>query len=270
MRNLLIALLLLLWALLGFKMCNDYNKCCAKNLAITVPVESKTTSPIVTPPILECNGIICFEKNKCEVHFCDQWDNFRDSIITLIGSDQKLVITGYARQNESDYASLGLCRANSVKDSFGDLMDKINIETAGKVRVGASSRGNTMCDRISFDIIGASEKVRSSTLIYFPSNSTNKLADASVETYLDQVAERAKRTGKRVKLIGHTDDVGNTAANMDLGKRRANMIKDYLISEGVAASKIVADSQGESHPFASNNTLEGRGKNRRTELQIID
>ena len=79
-----------------------------------------------------------------------------------------------------------------------------------------------------------------------------------------------KRTGKRVKLIGHTDDVGNTAANMDLGKRRANMIKDYLISEGVAASKIVADSQGESHPFASNNTLEGRGKNRRTELQIID
>jgi len=71
-------------------------------------------------------------------------------------------------------------------------------------------------------------------------------------------------------LVSSPGDVGNTAANMDLGKRRANMIKDYLISEGVAASKIVADSQGESLPIASNNTLEGRGKNRRTELQIID
>ena len=269
MRNLLIALILLLWALLGYKMCSDYERCCADDLSFIAPVEKEEEKKVVEVPDFPCDGIICFEKGNCEPRFCDNWETFRDSILNLVGEDQKLVITGYARQNETDYASLGQCRANAVQKAIIEAFGDIILETSGKVRVG-SSAGNTMCDRVSFDIIGASEQVRSSTLIYFPSNSTNKLADASVETYLDQVAAQVKKTGQKVRLTGHTDDIGNAAANIDLGKRRADMIKDYLISQGVVASKIISNSEGESRPVFSNETPEGRAKNRRTELQIID
>ena len=270
MKNVLIGLILLLWLLLGYKMCNDYNRCCTEEVVATAPSKPEAAAPPVSVPSVDCDGIICFDKDNCEGRYCDRWASYRDSLLNLIGEGQKLVITGYARQNEADYATLGQCRADAVKTAIADYISDINVETSGKVRVGTSVSGNIMCDRISFDIVGSEEQVRNSTLIYFPFNSTDKLADRSVETYLDQVAAQVKRTGQRVRLTGHTDDIGNAAANLDLGQRRANMIKNYLIGQGVTASKIIADSKGESVPVANNSSPEGRAKNRRTELQIID
>jgi len=54
-----------------------------------------------------------------------------------------------------------------------------------------------------------------------------------------------------------------------LGQRRSNIVRDYLISQGVSAAQITANSAGESQPIATNDTDAGRQQNRRTELQII-
>ncbi len=70
----------------------------------------------------------------------------------------------------------------------------------------------------------------------------------------------------RVVAVGHTDSVGSDAYNLKLGERRARAVADYLISEGVAPSRIDVRSEGESRPVASNATGEGRAENRRVEI----
>jgi OOP family OmpA-OmpF porin len=71
-----------------------------------------------------------------------------------------------------------------------------------------------------------------------------------------------------ITISGHTDSVGSEAYNMKLGQRRADTVKDYLVSKGVPASKITTKSFGESQPVASNKTAEGRAKNRRAEVDV--
>ena len=68
---------------------------------------------------------------------------------------------------------------------------------------------------------------------------------------------------------GHTDNVGEDAANMDLSKRRSASVKNYLVKKGVSADRITTDGFGETRPVASNDNEEGRHKNRRVEMTII-
>ena len=56
---------------------------------------------------------------------------------------------------------------------------------------------------------------------------------------------------------------------MSLSKLRAASVRDYLISKGVDASKIITTGKGETKPIASNETKEGRAKNRRVEIQVL-
>ncbi len=87
---------------------------------------------------------------------------------------------------------------------------------------------------------------------------------------LDGVIERL-RTFDKVKSIvitGHTDSIGSAAYNQKLSERRANAVRDYLISRGVNPALITAIGKGESEPIASNKTREGRAMNRRVEIQI--
>ena len=71
-----------------------------------------------------------------------------------------------------------------------------------------------------------------------------------------------------VAVSGHTDSVGSDAYNVKLGQRRADVVKDYLVSKGVPGSKITTKSFGESQPVASNKTADGRAKNRRAEVDV--
>jgi OmpA-OmpF porin, OOP family len=70
----------------------------------------------------------------------------------------------------------------------------------------------------------------------------------------------------RVKVQGYTDSVGTDAYNQRLSDRRADTVKRYLVSKGIAASRLDAEGFGESDPVASNDTDEGRAQNRRVEL----
>ena len=71
-----------------------------------------------------------------------------------------------------------------------------------------------------------------------------------------------------VIATGHTDSVGSDAYNQRLSERRAAAVKDYLVSKGVAASKITTIGKGESQPVATNKTSEGRQKNRRVDIEF--
>ncbi|HLN53229.1 MAG TPA: DUF5723 family protein [Lentimicrobium sp.] len=72
-----------------------------------------------------------------------------------------------------------------------------------------------------------------------------------------------------VKLSGHTDNTGTPALNMELSRKRATAVKDYLMGQGVQESKIITEWFGQDRPIADNKTVAGRQKNRRVEMKIV-
>jgi len=91
----------------------------------------------------------------------------------------------------------------------------------------------------------------------------------SSKPYLDELANVLKETNWTLNLIGHTDNVGSDADNLILSKKRAEAVKIYLISKGISDVRINAIGKGEADPLASNETVQGREKNRRVEFIIV-
>lgn len=73
-----------------------------------------------------------------------------------------------------------------------------------------------------------------------------------------------------VTIIGHTDATGSDAVNNPLSIDRADAARDYLVSRGVARTRIVTDGRGSREPVADNNTQQGRDKNRRVEIYVAE
>lgn len=72
-----------------------------------------------------------------------------------------------------------------------------------------------------------------------------------------------------IEIAGHTDNVGSPEDNMVLSQKRAESVMNFLITNGIASSRISAKGYGESTPISTNDTNEGRKSNRRTEVRII-
>jgi OOP family OmpA-OmpF porin len=73
----------------------------------------------------------------------------------------------------------------------------------------------------------------------------------------------------RVAISGHTDNVGDAKKNVDLSKQRADSVKAFLVSQGVAAERIDTRGAGPDEPIADNKTAPGRQKNRRIEFKLL-
>ena len=88
---------------------------------------------------------------------------------------------------------------------------------------------------------------------------------------LNELAKMMQKNKKNdIRIDGYTDSTGTVEYNDVLSVKRANSVKDYLASQGVAASRMTVKGYGKSNPIASNNTAEGRHKNRRVDIIILD
>jgi phage tail-like protein len=98
--------------------------------------------------------------------------------------------------------------------------------------------------------------------VNFPTNS--KAVAASPD--LDAVADNVKKSpDKKIKIEGHTDNVGDHGYNMTLSQQRADAVKQYLVGKGVPDTQIsVCKGYGPDQPIASNDSAAGRSQNRRT------
>lgn len=86
---------------------------------------------------------------------------------------------------------------------------------------------------------------------------------------LTRVAKIIKKQRLKVEISGHTDDVGNDESNLILSQNRANAVRDYFVSVGIDPGMLTTIGYGESRPIATNQTAEGRQKNRRVELKFL-
>jgi len=98
---------------------------------------------------------------------------------------------------------------------------------------------------------------------------TNKVVDADGTTKVTEFANFMKDSpAYKATITGHTDSVGKDAYNQKLSEKRAAIVKEMLVKDGVAADRLTTAGKGESAPVASNKTKKGRAENRRIEVEL--
>jgi OOP family OmpA-OmpF porin len=100
----------------------------------------------------------------------------------------------------------------------------------------------------------------------FNSASLNPAAHARLAATVDTLKANPDM---RIEVRGYTDSIGSDAYNMRLSKRRAESVKSFLVSEGIAADRITTDGFGPASPVADNSTKEGQAENRRVEVHDV-
>lgn len=200
---------------------------------------------------------------------------------------QKITITGYATSDETNttkFENLGLARANDVKNYFVSKgLVSSQLDTKGEIINSWRTNADTLIGPVEYEFAtiettsaanddwsALKEKINANPLIlHFNTNKSSfnlneegqqKVADIS--KYLKNV----KNTS--VLIVGHSDNVGNRDLNIDLAQKRADFSKNYLIKNGIEASRIDTESKGPDEPIGDNTTAEGKASNRRTVITI--
>jgi len=103
--------------------------------------------------------------------------------------------------------------------------------------------------------------------VLFASNQSTLLPAA--QNRLNQVADALMKTKERKLTVeGHTDSQGSTSYNQELGQKRADAVRSYIIARGYSGDLIQAQGIGEERPVADNTSPEGRANNRRVEIVV--
>jgi outer membrane protein OmpA-like peptidoglycan-associated protein len=107
------------------------------------------------------------------------------------------------------------------------------------------------------------------SVINFPSGSAE--VPARMAAFLQNAADDLRQlpTGHVLEIAGYTDNTGNSEENIALSQRRAESVREALVKDGVNPDMLIAKGYGSADPIASNDTPEGRLRNRRIEYHIL-
>jgi len=104
--------------------------------------------------------------------------------------------------------------------------------------------------------------------VFFDFNSSVLKPESFSE--LNKLAELLKSNpGKRIKIEGHTDNIGDAGYNLTLSEERAEAVFNYLSEKGIPQSAMEFEGFGATQPLSTNDTEKGRAKNRRTEVTVL-
>lgn len=153
---------------------------------------------------------------------------------------------GGERWVQLDIYSLGEGYTLDIVD-VGEMAQKVEV-SAGEMAEAIRKNGFIALHGILFDTGKASLKPESAPL-------------------LDEIVALLSRDkGLRLSVEGHTDNVGDKKSNLELSRKRAGSVVNYLSAKGIDAKRLKAEGKGDSAPVADNRTEAGRASNRRVEL----
>lgn len=113
-----------------------------------------------------------------------------------------------------------------------------------------------------------SEKVTFAADAFFDFNKSTLKPEGKAK--LDDLVNKMSGINLEVIIaVGHTDSIGSDAYNQKLSVRRADAVKDYLVSKGIEKNRVYTEGKGKKQPIADNRTAEGRAKNRRVEIEVV-
>ena len=167
-----------------------------------------------------------------------------------------------------------------IKQPFSRILDQYSTQLTNLYAISYRSDAKTVRDSINVAILDENKRQLVKQLIpiveigrkfiienlLFPTNSA--VLGTKIEE-LDLLADfMAKRPSMRIRIEGHTDNVGSNTLNQNLSERRAESVKAYIVQRGLDPRRIQTVGYGPSKPIATNNTEFGRSLNRRTEIVI--
>lgn len=133
-----------------------------------------------------------------------------------------------------------------------------------KEKLGIATKGSNL--QVSEQKDG-SLKVNVPGSVSFASGSAS--LDPKLHPTLDKIANTLNEySASTITVVGHTDSMGDAQANLDLSRRRAAAVADYLAQRGIQRNRMAVEGRGEAEPVADNAMEAGRAQNRRVEMVI--
>lgn len=176
----------------------------------------------------------------------------------LIGGLAGAVAGGATGDHSAKRILIGGALGAAAGGGIGYYMDR-QQEELNKELKGSGVEVQRQGDTINLNMPGG---------ITFDSGKTN--IKPAFTPVLDDIANvMVKYPETKIEVQGHTDSVGESGSNLSLSQLRAQSVTSYLSSRGVDANRVKTIGFGESMPIASNDTADGREKNRRVEIKII-
>jgi OmpA-OmpF porin, OOP family len=193
--------------------------------------------------------------------------------------NKTVTVTGHYKADEinsTGFENLGLARADELKKW---LMNKgvpeKNILAQSQVDGGlVFSPADTLVGGISMIIKTIVPEPIKDTLfephtVYFNTSQNTLPVDTVFTNYIKKAKGYLQtHTDKKLLIVGHTDNVGDATANVQLSASRAAFVKSELVKQGISAAKMESSGKGMDDPIADNTTEEGRAKNRRVTIQL--
>lgn len=164
--------------------------------------------------------------------------------------------------------SVDLCPAFAGTSEFGGCPDSDNDGIIDKEDDCPALKGikpNKGCPEVDAEVRKKIDVIFQNLL--FATNSAN-IDPTSLDDLDELVNIMSEDEALRLSIEGHTDSRGDNAYNLELSSLRAQAVKQYLVNGGISGDRIKAVGYGETRPLASNDTAQGRLKNRRVELNI--
>jgi len=182
--------------------------------------------------------------------------NWGANVQKLIGPQLKEISKGQLKIDGTSIEVKGEVRNEAQRQQLAsDMANALNPTYTIKngLRVSASEQG--MLDQ-----------TLANRTIEFETGSATLTAQG--RTILDQMAAvLGKMSTRQVEIIGHTDTSGNRSTNIALSQARADAVKGYLVAKGISPQQLSTLGVGPDQPIASNDTADGRARNRRIEFR---
>lgn len=151
----------------------------------------------------------------------------------------------------------------------------IGAAVGGIAGAAIGARMDKQAQELAMDIEGARvERVGEGIAVTFDSGllfdfDSDAVKGAARENLVALANSLKKYHDTDLIIVGHTDNVGSDSYNQALSERRAQAARSFLVSQGIASSRIRIAGRGESEPIADNNSDYGRSQNRRVEVAIF-
>ena len=290
------SILLAAWISLGLYLSNKY--ICGAATASLAAAPSETDSPARMLSTLDisdggnfsanCSG--GFDFLNSAANFLELPANLQSCLSETANylkenPTRMLSIMGLYAESENNtgvLADLGMARANNVKKYLVDMgVAASQFEIGSELLSPKFTDLDTLLGAVSFKfgelktdrairLAKIKEALQGKPLtLYFASNSNKiDLSDQQRQEFADLIFYLDNVQGSNLNIDGHSDNLGERSHNVNLSKQRAEFVKEYLNKNGINSDQMAVNAFGPDQPLDSNNTADGRAKNRRVEITL--